>query len=296
MKTLPITVLAYEGPMARAYLSRLKRAGFRPAAIWLMLQSHNSSSGKPIGRWLPGGLKLRYAEKAQDASHNFWPRRLRMLYPSLFDVMSKEINKICDDSQRLLEEMFYDFHYDNYADHVKRIFVKDYRDESLRKSLLNLDFPTVIYTGGGIVPDTILDIPDLHFIHVHPGCLPFVRGADGLLWSTLLRGHPIASCFFMSKGIDTGHVILKEDFPSLVFDISEIKRPEDQTLYQAIFSFYDPILRAELLVKVFSNNANAAALEAAPQDLSEGIIFHFMHPAIREKALKRIFKSDKTQD
>src|SRR5690606_29952514 len=104
----------------------------------------------------------------------------------------------------------------------------------------------VLFTGGGIVPASLLEIPELPFIHIHPGFLPEIRGADCVLWSTLLTGHPSATCFFMSPGIDTGDIVKPCWLPEVIFDV-DMKDYDLKTLYRAIYSFFDPWVRAYVL-------------------------------------------------
>jgi hypothetical protein len=133
------------------------------------------------------------------------------------------------------------------------------------------------------------------FVHVHPGRLPDIRGADGLLWSTILCGRPAASCFVMAPGLDTGHVIAIKEFPPLTFAMADSQRPDERTLYRAIFSFYDPILRASLLADIaerYRGDFRQAVEEAVPQDTSRGQVFNFMHSTLQSVALKRIFPVD----
>ena len=78
----------------------------------------------------------------------------------------------------------------------------------------------------------------------------------------------------MDRGIDTGAVVAAAGYPALQLDISDHPRPDDATLYRAIFSFYDPILRAVLLVdKVLGNGSNLSDLPAVSQGAARGVTF-----------------------
>ena len=292
MKTLPLTVLAHEGPQVRAYLAMMRRAGLKPDRILLMVQTHHRASKRPVGQWLPGKLRTWYAERVQEYAENYWPRRIKASYPYLVEAMARELTRICEDPASLLAEMRGRFRYERYADRVERVLVRGLRDRALVDVLSGTAARAILYTGGGIVPPWLLDIPGIRFLHVHPGYLPHVRGADGLLWSVLVRSRPAASCFCMDRGIDTGDIVAAADYPALQFDISPNPRPDDVTLYRAIFSFYDPILRAVLLVdKVLGNGSNLSDLPAVSQDAARGVTYHFIHPALRRKVLERIFIS-----
>ena len=184
------------------------------------------------------------------------------------------------------------FDYESYADRVDKVIVSGLGDPALAKALeASEGSPTaVLFTGGGIVPPSLLDAAGVRLLHLHPGHLPNVRGADGLLWSLLLRGRPGMSCFYMAKGIDTGELIAAGDLPELAVPLSSRKRPDDEHLYQMIFSFIDPLLRAEFLVKrILETHTDLAAIPAQPQEIERGVTYHFIHPALRRVALQRLF-------
>ncbi len=290
MKTLPLTVLVHEGPLARAYLSRLRREGLQPQRILMMVYSHQTSTRKPIGRWLPSRLRLRYAQKYQEVAHNFWPRQIKRSHAPLVEAMVRGLRETCPDPAGWIEAITGRFDYARYGNRFDRVLVKGLRDAALREALACTEPQLFLFTGGGLVPTALLDIPGARFLHVHPGYLPLMRGADGVLWSTLVRGRPAASCFFLSKGIDTGDIVAAEDFPLPRFPLPKEQRPDDRTLYRALFSFYDPLLRAELLTRtLLAHDADPERLPRAPQDASVGVTYHFMHPELQRVALRQLF-------
>ena len=153
---------------------------------------------------------------------------------------------------------------------------------------------TVLFTGGGIVPASVFEIGGLTLVHVHTGFLPHVRGADVLLWSLLVRGRPGVSAFFMTPGLDDGDVLAaRETDAARRSTLPAGERPDDDTLYRAVFSFVDPLIRAELLVarRARHRAATSRALRGEPQDLTTGVTFHFMHPTVRGRALATLFRS-----
>ena len=82
-RQIPLTVLAWEGPQARAYLVRMKRAGITPERIILMIKDpRNSPLAKVTGRGLAK------AEKAQERAHNFHPHRTRASNPQLMAAIT----------------------------------------------------------------------------------------------------------------------------------------------------------------------------------------------------------------
>ena len=55
-----------------------------------------------------------------------------------------------------------------------------------------------LFTGGGLVPKSLLSFQNIKFIHFHPRYLPIVKGADCTLWSSLIFGRTAATRFIMS--------------------------------------------------------------------------------------------------
>jgi Methionyl-tRNA formyltransferase len=290
-RVLPITLLAWEGPQARAYLARMKRDELRPERIVLMVRD-------PLGgklRRVPGldaGIPLRLSARAQDRAHNFHPYRIRRRSPELVAAIARGLAPLVSEPDALFFDMYDGFRYDDYADEVIRVGASSYKDPRLIKLLARIAPATVLFSGGGIVPQAVFDVNGLKLVHVHTGLLPYVRGADVLLWSLLVRGRPGVSAFVMTPGLDDGDVLATWETDPLTIDVSEGVRPDDETLYRAVFSFIDPVLRAELLVRdVLEPAPDARDLRATPQDLSEGITFHFMHPVVRGRALQQLFVS-----
>jgi len=292
METIPLTVLAYEGPGSRAYLTMMASAGYRPSKIIAMISSHGESGGdgKRIGRLLPGFLRSKYAARVQELRRMYWPRRIRKQHPELYASIATGLSPLFDEPRDKMDTITGQFRFEDYSDHVTQIMLRNYRDPKLPKAIEAASPAPVLFTGGGILPPELIRSGP-KYIHVHPGKLPHVRGADGLLWSTLVRGQPGAACFYMNEGIDTGEIIETTDLPSSTFQISDADRPDDQTLYSAIFSFYDPLLRAKLFTELLTRFDGNLPNSGTAQSTEEGTTYHFMHGAVRRRALQKIFVS-----
>jgi SAM-dependent methyltransferase len=288
MRDIPCTLLAWEGPQARAYLVRMRRAGLRPSRIMLMVRDPKAEKrGKPASL---GALSMGRAEKAQDRAHNFHPYAIRKERPGLVAAIAEAMAPVVENPARFYDEMFDGFRYDDFAGTVERVGANNYKDPGLLNALGRAAGETVIYTGGGIVPAHAFGVPGLRIIHVHTGFLPHVRGADVLLWSLLVRGRPGVSAFYMSPGLDEGDVLATRELEPLSIPLTDGAAVDDDTLYRALFSFVDPLIRAELLVNdVLEPATDVAALPATKQELDVGVTFHFMHPATRSRALQLLF-------
>jgi SAM-dependent methyltransferase len=291
LRTIPVTVLAWEGPQARAYLVRMRRAGLAPEAIILMVRDTKAEkAGRPAHL---GGLGIRRAEKAQDRSHNFHPYAIREQEPDLVAAIAASMRDVVEDPAGFYDEMFDGFAYDTFAP-VTRVGANSYKDPGVLGALARCRDRTVLYTGGGIVPAAAFDTPGLRIIHVHTGFLPHVRGADVLLWSMLVRGRPGVSAFFMTAGLDEGDVLAARELEPLAVELPATGQYDDDTLYRAMFSFIDPVIRAELLVHdVLAPADDVADLSGTPQDLDVGITYHFMQSSIRRLGLAALFHANR---
>jgi hypothetical protein len=235
-------------------------------------------------------MRKTYCQKAQDLNHNFWPRQIRKKHQGLVDAIGLSLGTIMPGASTMMKELTLAFDYSQYCENLETVVVKDLKDPALSTALMEHSPGAVLYTGGGLVPPSLLELEGLRFLHVHPGYLPDVRGADCLMWSMLLRGKPGASCFYMAPGIDVGHIIAKCDFPPLVIS-GYSGLPDDDTLYRTLFSFYDPMLRAILLVQnVLPLADDLTQLPSEEQNESDGVTYHFMHQNLRAVGLRSIFR------
>ncbi len=292
MKTIPLTVLVYDSPSARAYLSHLKLAGYRPERIVLLVLDHHPLTKKPYSKWMPGFIKEPYAERIQEIALNYWPRQLSKRYPMLVEEMIEKLESQYPATRQVAKEILEPSNYRELSDNFDAVSIKNLKSPALKDLLSSYGETTILFTGGGILPKSLIEIDGIRFIHFHPGFLPFVRGADGLLWSSLVRGKPGVSAFYMAPGIDTGHIIIARDCAPITFSLPADNRPEDQMLYRALFAFYDPIIRADALVNhVLPLGDDLANLPAQPQDPKTGITYHFLHSKIRSTGLKLLFKN-----
>ena len=289
MKDLPITVLVHDGPIARAYLAALRASGLRPERILLLVYDRHPSTGRPVGRFLPGSLRTAYAERVQSGAFFHWPRFLRTTRSKLYEGMVETIGEALDLSSDVFEELNGKSPLEAFTDRLERLRVSGLKDPALAEALSGYGPTAVLFTGGGILRENLLELPGVRFIHIHPGFLPHVRGADGLLWSSLVRGRPGASCFYMEAGLDTGALVGAEEFPRITFPRSLTDSLDDAMLYRALFSFYDPVLRAKMLTNVLRAGADPLNLPAEPQDTRVGVTYHFMSPAVRRAALGELF-------
>lgn len=284
MRVLPITVLFSEGPIARAYLGLLKRRGYLVEHIIELLPNSNG-----VGRLVPSSIRRRALGYSNRQKMHHWPKRLPTLYPQTCKTMMDTVAEAFGLGNGFFEEIAGDEPLASYGKSLSQIEVSGLADDAVAQSLSQQPHSVVLFTGGGIVPRELTQMDGKMLLHIHPGYLPFVRGADGLLWSTLLRGRPGASAFFMAPGIDEGDLLKVAEFDPLSFQLAPEDLPGAQDLYRMIFSYYDPVIRAALLCDLVDASPDLSALVGQPQDLETGRTFHFMSKKMRIEALSELF-------
>jgi hypothetical protein len=283
MKTLNLTILAYEGPIYRAYLSTLRALGYRAKRLIKLYNGRNRLS------WLPRRIRDPFLYTQESLANNHWPRYF-IRQKNVFEPIKRTII-----NNYQLSEYFFDILNERTVDGKsiaeESIYCdcssEGFKSKNLFNLLKSLGPTTYLFTGGGLVPKLILELPSTQFVHIHPGYLPHVRGADGILWSTLLRGRPGAACFYMVPKLDEGPLILTEELDALSFHLP--KCYDLKTLYRLAYCFYDPVVRAILLKKILEKYGTLENLETHTQNINQGITYHFMHDRLKEKVLRLIF-------
>lgn len=220
---------------------------------------------------------------------NYWPRELLRRHHAVCVPWLKALATTYAFDPVVFDSLTERPNYARYADQVVEVVTDGLADPALAHHLGSLPGHTaVLFTGGGMVPATLLALPHCRFIHIHPGVLPQVRGADGLLWSILLRGRPGATIFYMSPGLDSGDVIASSEFeiPPLPEGFTAF---DTQTAYRLIYAFVDPVMRALMLLRVPQRgDADLFALPRTRQAAHEGTTFHFMNDAVRRFSVERL--------
>ena len=289
---ISVTILFYEGPIARAYLETLYACGLKPARIINLVVSRDLISDRPAGRALPGFIRIPYLTYRQQRQIHYWPRQISRQFSKLHQTISEEVEDKFGFSHEILKAATRLHDLSRYSARVEPILVDGLRDRSLKDRLRAIAPGTVLFTGGGIVPGEVIAIPGLRLLHVHPGYLPQLRGADCTLWSNLLADRSSASCFFMASDIDMGAVVDRCWLPEVRFPL-DTSEYDIRTLYRAIYAFLDPWIRAYCLHRVLNSFQSLSEIEAYEQNKVDGRTFHFMHDRFKFAAFRSLFHTDR---
>lgn len=285
---IPITVLFYEGPIGRAFLSSLKLLNLKPQKIISIIPSEDLFTKNKLGTWLPGFMKMNYITTIQKNKIHYWPRLLEKKYPEIVSMFRAEIKSKFGFSVEAQVDSTSLKPLDEFSPNIESILIKNLSDDALLAKLSGEKKSSILYTGGGIMPLKLLDLEHLRFIHIHPGFLPEVRGADCLLWSNLIYGQSSASSFYMAKGIDTGDILKAKWLPILDLNLNG-HQIDGLSMYRMIYSFIDPWVRSVLLKDLVTEHSDFFEIHSTSQNSAEGLNFHFMHQKLRSLSLKSMF-------
>jgi len=139
----------------------------------------------------------------------------------------------------------------------------------LIKYLKNLDSKYLIFSGGGILKNEILNIGK-KFLHLHPGIVPHFRGSTCFYYSILKNNDCGVTAFIMDENLDTGNIVLQKTF----------SKPN----HKFIDEIYDTHIRSETLIDVLKNNL-LEKKNFQKQDNSIGETYFIIHPVLKHIAI-----------
>lgn len=148
--------------------------------------------------------------------------------------------------------------------HFKEFNFVDINNSKLIKYVKQLLTDFLIFTGGGILKEEILNVSK--FIHLHPGILPYYRGSTCFYYSIIQDDNVGVTAFFMDKNLDTGDIIYQQTFP----------KPN----HVHIDDVFDPFVRSETLIYILKNNLIKKNI-FLKQNPNEGETYYIIHPVLK---------------
>lgn len=285
--TLPITVLFWEGPIARAYLATMYGCGYKPKKILNLISSVDLATKKPVAKYTPKILKTIICKFSHKIKSHYWSENIRKQNNNIFSDFRNAIVATFKVSSKIYNDAYNYKPLAEYSEDVVDLLITDLKDPVLGKVIAE-EKGLFLFTGGGIVPKSLLALEEVKMLHVHPGKLPQIRGADCTIWSHLIAGQPSASMFFLAPGIDDGDVVWGDFLPPCKFSF-DLKNIDQKTAYRAIFSYFDPWVRAAILKAGIEKTNGFSKIASYPQRHNESKTFYFMHKKIIHISLERVF-------
>jgi methionyl-tRNA formyltransferase len=137
----------------------------------------------------------------------------------------------------------------------------------------------IVFTGGGLIRDSILAIPRLGVLNCHSGWLPRFRGMDVIEWAVLEAGSRKPelgiTLHFMDRGVDTGPILLQQKV--------ELKKEDT---FESIRRRLEPMM-VKLIIKGV-RELKDGMLHAKPQNPNDGRQYYVMHPRLQAVARTRL--------
>jgi methionyl-tRNA formyltransferase len=135
----------------------------------------------------------------------------------------------------------------------------------------------VVFTGGGLIRQEVLDNSGHGVVNCHMGVLPQYRGMDVVEWP-ILEGHfdqVGITVHFMDKGVDTGDILYVRQIllqPSET--IKDLRNRMEPIMCRALVDTCDNFLKGEL--------------GRQPQAIKAGKQYYKMHPRLQELCSSRL--------
>ena len=269
-----IGLIVDENPISRSYINVLKEANV--SFKYLIILNPKSIFPNFIS------LRLNFNK------NNYWP--LKFLKQKDYLYLCHQVEDFFNFSRNFCLEMY---KFENIYDVSKNVNFTDSQDINSEKSIKIIgetDCYYFINTGKQILK-SIFDI-DKKFIHIHPGYLPEVKGADGSLWHINQKDYLGVSSFFMSRKIDEGLLIAREKLKMPKFYLKNFDKLDIKILYRLWFSFFDPLLRGWHLKNILKKEL--LSLETLPTidiNKNKSKYFSFMDQKKLKDTFEKIFSN-----
>tara|TARA_B100000989_G_scaffold297164_1_gene282140 strand:- start:300 stop:1130 length:831 start_codon:yes stop_codon:yes gene_type:complete len=274
----------HDGPISRAYLGFLFENGFLFKKIYLLIYKRDLITKKEIFPNTPIFFKKKISKYIQKNQLNFWIYKLRILYPRIVREIEDKLSDSLLINKKIFSHLYYTKNLSKYSSHINEIFVDKISD--IKSFLSQTSDETFLFSSGGILTKKCFENRN-KIIHIHPGFLPFIKGADGLLWSLMLKNTAGVSAFYMNAKLDAGDIILRENIklPKLSKNILDL---DTKNIYRIIYSYIDPMVRVYCFQKlILQSEENINNLKSIKQNHS-GTTYTFMTDEQKNKVFKKL--------
>ena len=156
---------------------------------------------------------------------------------------------------------------------------RDLNDELCERFVHQQTPDLIVFTGGGLVRQNILQIPKYGVLNCHTGVLPAYRGMDVVEWIAMEYAiHKTdfgVSLHYMDKGVDTGPILLVHRI-----------QPDSHDTFSTIRMHLEVEMVATMLEGV--RGIASGSLQPKPQAAQDGRQYYVMHPRIKAIAEERL--------
>lgn len=99
---------------------------------------------------------------------HYWPKLIRRQHSELIQKIRTAAHQQFGFSDDTLASATALHPLEHYTDTIETLLVTGLNDPILHTRLSTSVEPAILFTGGGIVPSKLLNIPDCKMLHVHP--------------------------------------------------------------------------------------------------------------------------------
>jgi methionyl-tRNA formyltransferase len=162
----------------------------------------------------------------------------------------------------------------NLVKHGTKVqFVNDLNSVEVENSLKELQPDLIIFTGGGLIKENILNCSGRGVLNCHMGILPLYRGMDVVEWPILCNDidNLGLTVHLMEKGVDTGPILSHRYI-----------KPEPYDTIDSLRSRFEPFmvsLMVETSINYLYNNISPVF-----QDYAEGKQFFILNSKMKKIA------------
>ena len=157
-------------------------------------------------------------------------------------------------------------------------YCNDFHSEEIINNIKKTNCDLIVFTGGGIIRKSLLDIPKYGILNCHMGVLPEYRGMDCFYWALLKKDFENIglTTHFMDSGIDTGNI--------LDIEIIKFKKTDNFDDIEPKLEYHMPNMMVSTIKKIAKNKDYSRK-----QEFHEGNQYFVMQQSLK-KIAKNKFK------
>ncbi len=268
-------LIFFENPISRTYLHISKIRSFKFKKI-IVFQKKNL---------FPNFLYKKYNFNKMN-SHP-----LNFLKQKKYNNLISEIAEYFGFKSDFYQSVYTENKLEQYCDEIEYLNTDNVNSDLFIEKIL-IDRELTYLNTGNQIYKKIFKFP-INLLHIHPGYLPNIRGADASLWNIHKLNSLAATSFIMNQDIDTGNILNRTIYKTPFFKTNALANVANRDLYRFWFSFVDPLIRGKHFDgKILNINDQIMDIELSDKinDVSE--YYTFMKTDIFKKTFQRIFKLD----
>tara|TARA_Y100000590_G_scaffold33049_1_gene36248 strand:- start:57 stop:884 length:828 start_codon:yes stop_codon:yes gene_type:complete len=271
-----LALIFFENPISRCYLQVCKLRNFKFNKI-IVLENK---------KFIPNYISRIYNFQKM----NYYP--LLFLKNKIYEDTTKKIADYFSYPEDFFTSSYKNDSLYNFANDIEFVNTDNINSEIFVKSLLKKKNLNYLNTGKKIYKEPLNH--NLKILHIHPGYLPNIRGADASLWNMEKLNCLGATSFLMTKKIDEGSIVSKSFYNYPRIKLNNFANIEIKELYRFWFSFIDPIIRSrhfdDYILESKSEENNLFNLNKEVDDKNE--YFSFMDNTNVKNIIRRVLNSD----